>query len=208
MRRCCLAIGLLCTWLAACGDDDDGGSRVSTGLPASEALSSLDEEELTTMCEGVHATFKTSLSASDQERITCTALAVPLSLSADQKTGDAAKCEMLVDRCMNGESISSATPAISFDIDWTDCEASASAGFSAQCSATVGQLEACMSALADEFDRRWAFIQCAGLKDLEKLRAEVKGMSEFDAAQLPACKALADDCPGLEFGDDDDDTEE
>jgi hypothetical protein len=209
IRRQGTAVLFCALSLFACGGDDDsgnggGGGGVDTGLSSSEKLSSLDGAEGKKVCESLATSFNTILSASDRKKISCTVLALPLSITANASgmlTGDVAKCDGLVAKCMNGEKISDEAPVFEVDdefVDANECtEANATANFSS-CEATVGEFEQCVNQMRSLFLAKFKLIACASIADPAKLMAEAG--ADIDIEAEPKCEALTTKCPDLELG--------
>ena len=183
----------------SCSDSGDGGGGISTGLPASQKLSSLDNAEAKKVCTGVARGFNNLLPASEKRTIECASQAIPLSYDEATNKGDVAKCKQLVERCLNGETISE-EEGVELEqlVDEEQCdEPDANAGLM-KCDATVGDLESCGNALIDEYASRIRLIDCDNLADIENTRKKVE--AELDPAKIPACKTIATDCPEIELG--------
>jgi hypothetical protein len=193
--------------LLSCGDDD-GGGNVSTGLPANEKLSSLDSDDAEKLCTSLAKSFNGILSDADKKRITCTALALPLSIkqsSTGKIEGDVSKCKDLVSRCISGEKVSDAEPAIDVDqefIDESSCKEAQTTDNIGMCDANVGEFEKCADAMLDTLKGQFDIIKCDSLSDPEKLMEMTSGNSDGD--NPPECEALNDKCPSLDFGGGDD----
>jgi hypothetical protein len=198
-------LGSLC--LVACGgDDDDGdgsGGGVDTGLPPDAKLSSIDSGDAEKVCMSLAKSFNNVLTESDKKRITCTILALPLSIKAStsgQIEGDIPKCKELVAKCGKGETISSAPPAIDIDqvfINEQQCtEGSATDGL-AMCDATVAEFESCAKAMLSQLSKRFDIITCDALSDIEGLMNMNSEDLEID--NQPECKALSTKCPDIDF---------
>jgi hypothetical protein len=209
MIRTWAVVSVCALHIIACGDDDD--SHVSSGLPASSKLSSLDDAQAQKLCKSLASSFNNVVSDSDKKRISCTVLALPLSIkqsSTGKVEGDVPKCKGLVTRCLNGETISTAEPAFEVQdefIDESSCtEANASENL-AECDASVSEFESCASAMLDAVSGQFDIISCDSLSDPEKLMEMTSEGPELDT--LPQCKALNTKCPDLEFGDSSDDSD-
>jgi hypothetical protein len=207
MIRTWTVVSVCALQLIACGGDDD--NHVSSGLPANEKLSSLDDADAQKLCKSLASSFNNVLSDSDKKRITCTALAVPLSVkqsSTGKIEGDVAKCKGLVTRCLNGETISTAEPGLDVDqefIDESSCTDANASDNLAGCDAKVSEFESCASAMLDAVSGQFDIISCDSLSDPEKFMEDSSKGPELDT--LPACKSLNSKCPDLDFGDSDDD---
>lgn len=192
--------------LIACGGDDGDGSGggVDTGLPKNEKLSALDSADAEKVCKSLASSFNSVLTESDKQRISCTVLAIPLSIkvSASGKIeGDIPKCKELVAKCGNGEKISSAPPAFEVDdvlIDESQCtDGSANENLSS-CDATVGEFESCADGMLSQLDERFDIITCDSLSDIEGLMN--MNADELEIQNQPECKALYTKCPDMDFG--------
>src|SRR5215510_11948205 len=94
--------GLSCFLVMACGDDDGGGNRVSTGLPEDQQLSQLTVDDLMMACESVSASLGSIVTEEEGKRIDCTAAAIPgsFTIKDGKAMGDVAKCKQLVNECL------------------------------------------------------------------------------------------------------------
>jgi hypothetical protein len=199
-----MAVLVCALHLVACGDDSGGG--VSSGLPPTEKLSSLDTADAQQLCTTVAKSFNNLLSTSDKKRITCTALAAPLSVtesSSGQIQGDIAKCKDLVTRCLNGEDLGTGGSTTSFlpdqFIDESSCTDASSGEQFNGCDASVSEFESCANALRDTLSGQLAIISCDSLSDPEKLMN--MNSNDVSAESQPECKTLTSKCPDLSFGD-------
>ncbi len=195
-------IGVVCILLGfACGGSD-GDKPVETGLPKEAKLSSLDESEAKQVCESLADGFNGMVSDSDRKRIDCTVLALPQSVAVKPDgsfTGDVAKCQGLVARCMNGEKISDQAPLFELPTEFVDessCKDSRAQENIAGCEATVGELESCADSLVSAFESQFALMDCESLSDPEKL---TQG-GDFDPEALPECESFTAKCPNVDFG--------
>ncbi|HET6333496.1 MAG TPA: hypothetical protein VFG30_09805 [Polyangiales bacterium] len=207
IRRTGTAVLVCALQLLACGDDD-GGGNVSTGLPANAKLSSLDSADAEKLCTSLANSFNGILSDSDKKRITCTALALPLSIkqsSAGKIEGDVSKCKDLVSRCISGEKVSDAEPAIDVNekfIDESSCKEAQTSENISMCEANVGEFEDCADAMLDTLKGQFDIINCDSLSDPEKLMEMTSDDSDGDSP--PECEAINTKCPSLDFGGGDD----
>jgi hypothetical protein len=196
--------------LAACGGDDDdgGGSTVSTGLPKTAKLSSLNAGDAKQLCTSLASSFNGLLTDSDKKRITCTVLALPLSITQvnGKIAGDVPKCQQLVQKCMSGEKISDEEAAIDVDqefISEDSCEEKQATEALASCDASVSEFESCASAMLTTFSAQYDIFDCKSLSDPEKLMMDATG-GGLEIEEQPACEALNTKCPDLDFGGGDD----
>jgi hypothetical protein len=192
--------------LAACGGDGDGGGSgggVETGLDSDAKLSSLDEGDAQQACMALADSFNSVLTESDRKRITCTILALPMSVKlgeGNKLEGDIPKCKELVSKCNDGETISSAPPAFDIEevfIDDAQCkEDSTNENFSS-CDATVAEFESCAEAMLKQLSKRFDVISCDALSDIEGLMN--MDSEELEIQNQPECKALYSKCPNIDF---------
>lgn len=198
-----LALALIAS---ACGDDDGGGGRVSSGLPPNDKLSALDSGDAAKLCMSLADSFNNVLSESDRKRIACTVLALPLSLkqsSSGEVEGDVAMCKQLVTKCMNGEKVGTGEPAFeppSEFIDESSCSESEASSQFAGCEASVSEFESCASAMLKTLSGRFDIIDCSSLSDPEKIQSEAQDSEDLEIDKQPECKALVSKCPDVDFG--------
>jgi hypothetical protein len=135
MRARAVAVGsaLWAVCLAcSCGGDDDG-SGSGVGVPADTLLTELTDAEVQDLCRYRERAYKDSLPAQDAY---CTAF------GADGATSTA-ECEQWKQECIEGGQYTS-----DVEEDW-DCERETADDLveaDGECSATVGDLEACIEA--------------------------------------------------------------
>ncbi|HKU38801.1 MAG TPA: hypothetical protein VJR89_11660 [Polyangiales bacterium] len=194
--------------IASCGGDDDGG--VSSGLPPDEKLSALDGADAKKLCSSMAEGVNGVVSADDRERIACTVLAAPLSvtMSGSEIKGDVAKCKMLVDKCLSGDEISDEDPSFelpeTFIDEKAECTESKASAKLESCDATVSEFESCADGLIGALQDQLAILDCETLKDPKKL---LEGNDDEDNPleidKQPACKALVAKCPDIDFGGED-----
>lgn len=207
IRRTGTAVLVCALQLLGCGDDD-GDDHVSSGLPANEKLSSLDADDAEQLCTSLAKSFNGILSDADKQRISCTVLALPLSIkaSSDGKIeGDITKCKDVVSRCLKGEKVSDAEPAIDLDdtlVDEKSCTEAKNAENFSSCEASVRDFERCADAMLDALRGKFDIISCDSLSDPEKLME----MVSEDLDNPAECKTLDSKCPDLDFGSGDDDS--
>lgn len=188
---------------AGCGGDD-GGGKVSSGLPPDEKLSALDTADAQKLCRSLADGLSGVLTDDERERIACTVLAVPLSVtqSGGKVQGDVAKCQMLVSKCMGGEKISSQPPGFELPdsfIDENQCSAAEASENLEGCEASVSEFENCADAFIGALDTTLAVLDCKSLSDPEKLMNMDSDALEIES--MPACKPLETKCPDISFGD-------
>lgn len=195
--------------LIACGGDDDGdgsGGGVETGLPKDEKLSALDSADAEKVCKSLASSFNSVLTESDKKRISCTVLALPLSITVSASgeiAGDIPKCKELVTKCNNGETISSAPPAIDVDaafINESQCTDGSTEENLSSCDATVAEFESCANAMIKKLDKSFDVISCDALSDIKGLMN--MSTEDLEIQNQPECEALYTKCPDIDFSGD------
>lgn len=214
------SFGLLCALLGllgmGCGDDDGGGTTVSSGLPKDQKLSELDEGDLKTACETVADSLADVISDDESKRIDCTAASIAGSVKVvnGKPQADVAKCKELVDECvaMGGPESSGSGDDDPIDTDLgadeRDCTTTDDTARQFEdCSATVGEYESCLGAALTEINALFSAINCDTLSDLEMVQERFSGGFEIEA--LPECQSLAEKCPEIDLagGDDEESSE-
>jgi hypothetical protein len=185
----------------ACGDDNDNSGGVSTGLPKNAALSSLGDADARQACMNVSQSFSSAFSTTERKQVSCTLTAIVLSVteSAGSVTGDIAGCKELTGMCMKGEEISADPISLEGDFaDEEDCESASVQTEIASCDATVGEYEACMTAILGSMRQRVAAISCDGLSNPTQLQEEAG--QELEPADLAGCNAFVTKCPDVSLG--------
>jgi hypothetical protein len=187
---------------AGCGDDD-GGSKVSSGLPPNEKLSALDSADAQKLCMSLSDGLNGILTETERKRIACTVLAVPLSVTevGGEVAGDVSKCQMLVSKCMGGEKISSQPPEFELPdsfVDENQCSAANASSNLDGCDASVSEFENCADAIIGALDAQLAILDCKSLSNPEMLKNMDSSGLELDSQ--PACKPLGEKCPEIDFG--------
>lgn len=193
--------------VAACGSDDGGSSKVSSGLPPDEKLSALDGADAMKLCTSMASSLNGVVTDTDRERISCTVLALPQAITisgSGEVAGDVGKCQMLVSKCMSGESISEADPAFelpeTFVDEETQCSATEASSKVASCDATVEEFETCATAMVGQLQAQLSILDCKSLSDPKKLMSMSSEKNDLDIDKQPECKALVEKCPDIDFG--------
>ena len=197
---CCVAV---VASAAACGDDDsgDGGggrTTIDTGLPATDTLDSLDEEDATQACVETAKSLNGVLAESELERISCVVAALSLILADNDgslTSEDQAECKDITEECLNGEIGGEMITIETNVVNEDDCvDAGASQTFEG-CDATVADYERCAGKVASELRSRLLAIKCEALKDPSGLMRTLT--QEIDVSKAPECKAMRDKCPDI-----------
>ena len=186
---------------AGCGDDDGGGdTTVTTGLPRSDELSSLNDEDAEQACVSTARSFNDVLADSELERISCIIAAMSILLEEETEGGSDAveECDGIVDDCLKGEI--NGQPIGDIDIRVVDeamCSGARASATFAECEATVGDYEDCAAEVKGQLRSQLRALSCDALRDVEE--AQAKLMPQVDNSKAPKCEALADECPMVDF---------
>jgi hypothetical protein len=196
--------------VAACGgDDDDGGStggstsggKVSTGLPKTDKLSSLNDDDAQQACTSTAHAFNTILPDSKLEEIGCILVAITALIdenSGEVDSSNIAECKQITQDCLAGKPINGETIEVDTQIvDETSCEGASAGDTFSGCDATVSDYESCAGKVAGELKVRFSGISCDGLKDIAKFQESVQ--AEIDVSTASECKGLREKCPDLDL---------
>lgn len=132
------------------GDAQDGGGKVSSGIPSGKALSAVTTQEAVHGCEQLNADITAHFNRASARTGLCTL--VGLALSQDE-----ASCTSQRDACLkdyDSSDASFADPSQSFTC--SDANVDGWQG----CSATVGDMEACLNELLAAFDSTLSSYSC------------------------------------------------
>lgn len=178
-----LMLSFLGLALAASACGDGGGGGFSSGVDSSKPLNKLSASESEKICKAGQEWVKTSLEPKLKEFGCKLDSAFASALSPDDASARAA-CKMAFDMCLK------APP--SMDMQMSACSAAPST-----CTATVGEVEACINEYPAAFDElNKAFPSCDMLTKASTTSAPK--LTSLD--QSPACKALQMKCPGYNSG--------
>jgi hypothetical protein len=211
---------LLLALIKCSGDAQGGGGEVSTGISSSKALSALTAQEAASGCERMKDSIEAHFNRSSAKTGLCTL--VGLALSPDEAT-----CTSQRDACVKSESGDGASSSPADEFECSDASVEGWQG----CSATVGEMEACLNDILAAFDTLLSGYSCkdAGqpkyTEDCSPPPLQSNGQVAIDpvtgqpyvdhradceaenlASPTPpkSCQALQTKCPELEmFGSDD-----
>lgn len=169
--------------LAGCSDAS-GPPRLDTGLPSETPADELTTEEAVAACEAYEDVANATLGPAAQEEVGCTLLGVAAELTGTETCAEASAS------CAASDQIAP-TP-----VDF-NCETATSFAPSG-CTATVGELEACVNAYAAGIDAFKAEISCDLVSDLEALAAVLADFQPtFEPTAYPECASLSAECLAL-----------
>lgn len=176
--------------LSACKGDD----ALDSGLPASKPADELQPDEQNQFCEAARDYYEPRVGPEVLRRFNCTIEGIVTSLMIDATV---ASCTKTRDACLampdpDAEPVDPNAPC-EIGIDWTTC------------TATVDELEACLTEYSDQGADAFNSISC------DKVPEYVKSLPTFDESVLdpgPACQTAQAKCPSLDLGGSDDDNGE
>jgi hypothetical protein len=206
-----LACTLAVAALAACGDDDEGGGgsssggggSIDTGLPASDKLASLNDDDAQQACKSTAKAFNNILSQDRLEEIGCALAAIQVVVTekeGDVSSSDIAACKEIVQDCLDGKLIGEDGKPVDVDTQIADdssCDSASAEDTFQDCQATVADYESCASKVTSEVKARFSAISCDVLKDYAAF--EASSQEEIDVSTAKECKALRDECPDLDL---------
>jgi hypothetical protein len=157
--------------IAACDSSDDSPSTFNATASDETVASSLTDAQRIALCEEAQAFAVRSLSSTEMKRMSCYALAAAFS------NGDSAACEQTAQACI-------AAPADETSTEETD---SCNAEEFKDCSATIAEIEACVTATVNVSKELASAISCT---------ASEASLAAISAKADAACAAAREKCPG------------
>lgn len=160
--------------VAACGDDNGGGTTTVTPFESTatddEAVDSLSADEQTAFCNELKAYADANLSVTEMKKLACYSFSIAFS------GGDRAACQESAQACMDDpESIDVSSDASCEGNQITDC------------SATVAELESCYTAQVQRAKSVVSSLSCSSSPE------SLSSLSEPPAA----CNTVKEKCPKL-----------
>lgn len=185
MTRRLLALGLFVVF--ACGKD--GG--IDSGLPPGQPGNALTPGDQTTLCEAAQDYFDARVTQSDWAGFQCTQEAIgEASEQASDTAGRISACKQLRDECLAVGDVESFDGTCDGAEDWTTC------------SASVGEIEACLEDTVDLLDGFLADFTC-DILDPARAAALQEKYGDVDDLTPASCDVVEMKCPTL-FGSVDD----
>ena len=132
--------------LKCSGDADGGAGQVSSGISSSKALSEVTAQEAVRGCEHMKGSMEAHFNSSSARTGMCTVVA--WTLSTDESSCISARDACLKDDNSNGGSSGASIPS---PADAFECSDANVDGWQ-DCSATVGEMEACLNDMLGLFD--------------------------------------------------------
>lgn len=177
---------LVATSLAAgCGDGDGGNGDVSTGIEPNKLLSDVTEEEAATACTRLQAGFNRVLDEGKVIRALCT-------LTAAAFADTTADCNSLRDQCIDEATMPGSELMENLEgLDTFECDGSGIEEL-AECTGTVGQLEACVNDTLDRFDALLNQFSCNDAASLEP--EDLENFGDTLGESPASCESVG--CPG------------
>jgi len=181
---------------AACGDDNDGGGGVRTGLPVDQKLSTLDDEGAQAACHTMFDAMATAMPASDVLRAQCTAASIVANatLTDGELTVNIATCKSQADACVQDPTKYGVDEEEAAG-DRTACDSLKAETTLKSCEASVGEYEACLTQLVGALRQRIAMFTCDNAKSLAQ--SEMEGSVDLD--NIPECQTFTSKCPDVDL---------
>jgi hypothetical protein len=192
---CGVLLALACGGDSDDGDDDNGGGgtpgEIDSGLAESTRIDSLTPQQYTSACESLRDDVAARLGPDITTRGSCEVYSAAI-------VDDPAQCRTSADTCV-GQVNNDTQPFIKReDIDFTTVECGSDTSELQGCSATMGEVEACLRDRVTGIEGLLAANDCdnaasVGLEDAQALTVAI-GM-------VPAsCTSLQAKCPGFDLG--------
>jgi hypothetical protein len=170
---------------AGCGDDEDGGGDVTTGIAPSTQLADVTTEQLASACPRLKAGFDRVFQADKLIRALCT-------MGGAAAADTSADCVTFRDQCIDQANMPGSDTMESLDgIDEFTCEGSDD-GELAECTGTVGQLETCFNDMLDTFEAALNQFTCDDAASVTE--EDFDGFGDMLGASPASCEAVG--CPG------------
>jgi hypothetical protein len=172
------------------GDDADGGGDVTTGIAPSKLLSDITPSEAAQACERLGAGFDRVLTREVLVRSICTLVGAA---TADTP----AACTTTRDMCVQEANQAGSDIMMGIEMGEVDFDCGDGASLT-ECTATVGQLEACFNDTLDLVSATLEGLSCDDAASVEMEDLENFAQTTFQTA--PSCENV--DCgEGSLFGD-------
>lgn len=169
---------------AGCGDDEDGGGDVTTGIAPSTQLADVTTEQLASACPRLKAGFDRVFQADKLIRSICT-------LAGAAAADTRADCIMIRDQCIEEASMAGSDTLEGLsEVEFT-CEDDTESDIN-QCTGTVGQLETCFNDMLDTFDDLLNQYTCDDAASVEQ--DDLEGFGDMVGVSPASCEAVG--CPG------------
>jgi hypothetical protein len=169
---------------AGCGDDEDSGGDVSTGIAPSTQLADVTAEQLASACPRLKAGFDRVFQADKLIRSVCT-------LSGVAAMETTAECITFRDDCIQQASMAGSEEMEGLgDIEFT-CDDGADNDL-VECTGTVGQLETCFNDMLDTFESAFNQYTCDDAAAVTQ--EDLEGFGDMFGEAPASCEAVG--CPG------------
>jgi hypothetical protein len=181
-----------------CGDDDnEGGAKVTTGLPSGDTLTSLSDEDAQQVCESTAESLNNLFSASELKEFACRGVAVNGIL--EETEGEAAPdqiaaCNQAAQKCVADTKVN--VPPLEI-AEVAACGEVTSEELFGDCDATVGDYERCTGRVASLLRTRLLSLTCDVLKNPEDINETLNGT--VDVSDEAACQAVRKKCPDVDL---------
>ena len=179
-----LVASLLLALASACGDDNDA-PEFQSGLADNRTIAELNPNEVQTFCQSLGSWAQDLFAGIDVKRVGCTFLGIAFSSVGGSPSK--ASCEQGRDQCIQMDQVNG-DETVDFDAN-VDC--SIDEITTANCMATVGEIESCLEETGRLFRSLADRISCDIAGDQEQLQ------SISEDFQNNPCASLQAKCPGL-----------
>ena len=197
----CLVSLLSISFASACKSDDDGdgggGDSLGSGVDSDKPAEDLTEDEAKTICDASADYFEEVYSADSFAAAVCQYAGVRLAVErATSEDSMESTCDAGVDLCMdcvNDPGIEGCEdfPDLTLEDDEIDCSDTSVSG---DCSATAGEIEACLKAIIDlPMEVISDVPSCSGVNE----DTEVPVLEDIGEEMPSECQRLEDSGPEI-----------
>jgi len=195
----CLMSLLSISFVTACKSDDDGGGgggdSLGSGVDSDRAGEDLTEDEVKTICEATGDYVKETYASGKFAAALCQYAGVRVAVErATSEDSMESLCNAGVDLCNDCVDDPETEgcedfPDLTFAEEEIDCS---DTSVPEDCSATVGQLEACVKATLDQpIDAISNVPSCSGVNE----NTEVPSLDDIGEEMPAECQVVEDNCP-------------
>lgn len=160
---------------------------IPPSLSRGDLVSELTPAEVSALCSTLDAELSAAVSEDDAQRLSCTLLALFVSLGSDGAGGtvvDRAACQAAFDDCVSSDSGSTVTTS--------SCDGAGLASAAAGCPTTVGDFADCTHASAQQLARAVDTFNCAAFSSPALVDEALAGPMD-----VAACTSIESECPAL-----------
>lgn len=169
------------------GSGGIGGGAITTSVPGNKTMSSLSSTERSTYCHDVATYYTQQITASDTMKSRCYGQALSAAYSTQNADERRQKCSDAYHQCLAQPPSSTTDTGASIQ---SNCENS---GTFTNCSATVSQLNACLSEEISQVKAVYSVYDTA----CDAIGSDAGVTSNVNRDEPASCKAIESQCPGL-----------